>query len=338
MGRLVSLNKNSYSSAKIAVESGRLYGYEKIRELSELEFDEILRYLEEHGFRKSVDESFLRYDGFYLVERVLNEHLSDIYKKVFLGASKRNRELLDSYYLKYQIHNFMVILRCKVSQEEDYEVYLIGDSRRKMKYIKAWEMPNIEGALVYISKKLKFDENKVLKAYEKGLYELENYLYMQYYRRLNSKWFKFNSVDEGAFVKFIRNYIDLLNARTFVKLKVENSKELYFSELYIEGGKLSLGDFEVLSSKSIRETMDFFKEKFGDLQLDIEASLVESLDRGVSVHKKRSESLFRKAKFGSPFYALRFLFKLEREMGMLRILLKAKFLNLSKEEVLDLIS
>lgn len=337
MTKTINLKKSSYSSARISVKRGELYGDEKLKELVNLKFDEILRYLEEHGFRKSVDKAYLQYKGFYLIERVLNDHLSKVYKSVFSGSSKANKILLDSYYLKYQVHNLMVVLRCKLSKEEDFEAYLIGDERRKSKYIKAFEMPNIEDALIYMSKKLKFDDKIVLENYKKGIFELENYLYRQYYEKLKSLKFKYNNSDEKSFFKFIRDYIDLLNARTFLRLKVEEKNALMFEDLFIIGGKLQFDDFDNLNTKNMKEILDFFKIFFGDIDLSLDSLSIDSLDKRISIHKKKSENLFKKANFGSPFYSLRFLFKIEREMGILRVLLKSKHLNLDKEEILNLI-
>lgn len=334
--KLINLNRSAYSSAKISVNRGKLYGEEKIKELSKLEFDEILRYLEEHGFRSSVDKSYLQYQGFYLVERVLNDYLSKIYSSVFSGATKKNKMLLEAYYLKYQVHNMLVVIRCKLSQEEDFEAYLIGDDRRKQKYIKAYEMPNVEDSLDYMSKKLGFDEVKVLEAYKSSVYELENYLYKEYYMKLSSHKFKYNGIDEKAFISFIQEYVDLLNTRSFLRLKSEES-DLSFSQIYLEGGKLNLDVFNKLSDKKLEECLEFFKKTFGDVNFSLDVLSVDSIDKRISLHKKKAENIFQKAKFGSPFFALRFLFKVEREMSLLRILLKAKYLKLNEEEVSELI-
>lgn len=332
MAKLIKLKKDSYNCAKLAVASGKLYGTDKIKELLNLEFDEILRFLEEQGFRSSVDKAYLKYEGFYLVERILNDHLSKIYKTVFSGASKTNQKLLESYYLKYQVHNLLVVLRCKISQEKEFETYLIGNSSRKEKYIKAYAMPNVEDALVYLVKKLGFDHKIALEEYKNGLYNLENYLYKTYYSKLNELNFKFNGVDEKHFSTFIKNYIDLLNARTYLRLKIEDSKELKFENFYMFGGKLVLGDFTSIDSNSIEETLDFFNQTFGSVQ-GLDSTSVASLDKRISLHKKDGEGLFSGVKFGSPFYALKFLFKVEKEMNNLRVLLKSKYLKLEKSEI-----
>lgn len=335
MTKIINLKKDPYSSAKISVANGKLYGKDKIQELTKMNFDEILRYLEENGFRTSVDKSYLQYNGFYLVERVLNDHLSNIYKSVFTGTCKQNRKLLESYYLKYQIHNVLVILRCKISDEKEFEPYLIGDSSKKAKYIKAYDMPNIEDALVYLVKKLKLDSKVALEEYSKGLYALENYLYKTYYSKLNELNFKFNGSDERHFSSFVRNYIDLLNARTYIRLKAEDVK-IDFKENFMIGGKLLISSFTDLDSKSVEETLKEFEKIFGSIE-GIESLTIESIDKRISKHKKNTQEEFKLIQFGSPFFALKYLFRVEREIGQLRILLKAKYLDLDQEELMRLL-
>lgn len=335
MANVIKLKKDSYNSAKISVVSGNLYGTEKIHELVKLNFDEILIYLEEHGFRSSVDKSYLQYDGFYLVERVLNDHISDIYTKVFRGCSDANKILLDSYYLKYQIHNILVVLRCRSTNEKEIETYLIGDSKQKYKYLKAFEMPVIEDALSYMVKKLDIDESESLKHFKVGIYDLENYLYKTYYTKLNDLEFKYNKSDEKVFSNFVRTHIDLLNIRTFLKLKTENI-EFNFEDFYISGGKFGYPKFKDLTEKTLEETIKYFTEHFGNIE-KVETDSFENLDKQILLHKQSASQIFKKIKFGSPFFALKFLFKVEKEMNQLRTLLKAKYLNLSDEGIKELL-
>ena len=38
----------------------------------------------------------------------------------------------------------MALIRCKLSNDLEFESYLIGDERKKEKFIKAFEMPNLD--------------------------------------------------------------------------------------------------------------------------------------------------------------------------------------------------
>ena len=137
MRKIVRLKNNSYHSAKISVLRGHLYGQEQLENFAQMSFDEILKFMEENNFKEEIDKSYFKYEGFYLIEKILNNYLSNIYKKVFLSATKENRKLFDAYYLKYQIHNLMVLVRCKIANEKEIEAYLIGDARKISKFLKA---------------------------------------------------------------------------------------------------------------------------------------------------------------------------------------------------------
>lgn len=335
MGRIIGLTKKSYHSSKIAVGKGSIYSDEKINSFVNMGFDEILKIMEEGKFKKAVDKSYSLYEGFYLVEKILNDYLSDIYSKVFLSASKDNRVLFEEYYLKYQIHNLMVLIRCKISNEEDITPYLIGDSRKKSKFVKAYEMTSTEDAIVYICKKLRIDEVLVLEKYKESIFELENYLYKVYYDRLSKFNFRFNHRDERSFVKFVRKYIDLINSRTFSKISREDSK-IKFSEVFVVGGSLPLSFFENLDFKN---KSSYQERMIQVLNFDSNEEFLSTgfYDKKISEHKKSASSVFNKSQFGSPFYAFRFLFDVEREVSKLRILLKAKTLGLTSDEVRDLL-
>lgn len=335
MVKLINLKKGSYESAKISSKKGKIFGDEKINEFLKFSFDEALKYLEEHGFRDSVDSSYLQFKGFYLIERVFNLHTSKIYKNVFQSASKKNKILLNAYYLKYQIHNTMVVVRCYLSKEKDIESFLIGDERRKEKYIKAFEMPNLDDALTYISKKLGFDTEEVLLANKKGIYELENYLYKKYYEKLMNFKFKYNNLDETKFFNFLRTYIDLINSRTLIRLKSENIKTLNFKEVYIEGGNLNLEFYNDLTSSDINTILTKINEQFGKIEKTQNA--ISEIDKKISQHKANGNDILGSVHFGSPFYSLKYLFEIETEINKLRTILKAKYLGLKESEIRGLI-
>jgi len=309
----MKLQKNSCHSARISANKHLLYTDEVIQRLAELSFEEILKYMEEHHYTKSIDMSCTRYEGFYLIERLLNEHASDIYTKVIEAAPKKNKEFLELYYLKYQIHNLMVIIRCKLADEKNYKAYLIG--HKKEKFHKAFGM-ELKDAIRYLCTKLKINPDEVLDKIN-DLFTLENHLYYLYYERLNKITLKYNNKDEKIFVEYLRHYIDLLNARTLLKLLDEKQD---FKELYLQGGNISYEEFAKANSKE-----------------DIEKLIgtQEDLDETINAHKKQDH--FKKIRFSSPFYPLKFLFAMEKEIAQLRVLLKAKYSGLSTEETKQLI-
>lgn len=336
MAKFVQLKRKAFDSAKVAAMKGKLFGDEKLKEFSRMSFEQILKYLEEHDYKQSVDTSYIDFEGFYLIERVLNTHLSKVYTDVFAYSSKETKKLLEKYYLKYQIHNLMALARCRIADESELEPYLIGDERKKEKFLKAYEMPDVEDALVYLSKKLGLDSKMVVEMHSKGLYELENYLYGKYYESICSVKFIYNNLDERKFILFISEYIDLINARTFIKLKLEDLN-ISFEEIFVLGGNLNREYFEKLSNESVENILSELKKDFEEIKSCKEHSCVASIDRAISLLKEDSILRFKIASFGSPFYILRYLFEVEREMGKLRIILKGKYLGLDENKLEELV-
>lgn len=321
MSSTISLKKGTYEAAKLSSIKSQLPNAKAISSLSTFTYEEILKYLEEHGFKEVIDNSYLSYEGFYLIEKILNDYLSQLYTKFFKATSKNNQKFLESYYLKYQIHNVMATLRCKISSSQDLHPYLIGDEHRKEKYLKALSM-STNDALEYLSKKLSFDPQKVHFYYEKGLFELENYLYAQYYNRLFENLPSYSKVEDKKYVKFLKTYVDLLNLRT--KLVVENEETSLFDELFISRGTISKNEF----NNSIQEVFKITNARLG-------SSLKKPVDVDIAIsnHKNLAASEFSNVSFGSPYALLGFFFTLENSIGQIRKLLKAKYMGLSEKEL-----
>lgn len=330
----INLKKSTYQAAKVSVMKGDLFGEEKISSLSNLTYEEILKFMEENGFKDSIDSTYLEFEGFYLIEKILNTHMSKIYSRIFNSASIQNKKLLDLFYQKYQIHNLLVVLRCKKSNEKDISPYLLGDQRKQEKFFKAFEMP-IKDSLIYMLKKINIDYVKGIEIFENGdIFELENFLYSQYYQKLISTNFHYNKKDEKKFFIFNRKYIDLINYRTLIKLKIENNPELKFENLFIPGGNFTLKTYTSFDELDIEESL----KKLSALEKDTQFNSPNSLDKSINELKNKSKNLFSRVTFGSPFYVLKFLFEAENEMSRLRTLLKAKYLKLSKEDIDNIIN
>jgi vacuolar-type H+-ATPase subunit C/Vma6 len=122
-----------------------------------------------------------------------------------------------------------------------------------------------------------------------------------------------------------------------MKLKSDDMNVDLFEQLYITGGSLKFNFFEKLYEKSINESLIEFNTIFGDIENCEDERCVATIDRRINVHKIKARDVFRTARFGSPFYALKYLFDVEREMSKLRILLKAKYLKMDDKEISELI-
>lgn len=321
----LQLQKNAYHSARISANKHFLYGEKTISKLCTKSFDEILKYMEENNYEKSINLSYTRYEGFYLVERLLNEHASMIYSKVIKTAPKNNKAFLELYYLKYQIHNFMVYVRAKLAKETEYKAYLIGEEHKKEKFLKANSMELVDG-VKYLCQKLSLDSEPVLEKLKEDLFSLENYLYYHYYERLHKITLTYNNREEKTFIKYLRSYVDLLNARTFLKVAQEKQQ---FKDLFLLGGDIPYEAFEKIDTNN-----KDYHQKIRDL---VKVSDDEALDETINAHKRRSEQYFKQIRFASPFYPLKYLFTMEKEISQLRVMLKAKYSGLAEAQVRELV-
>ena len=322
----ILLKKASFESGKISSIKEGLINDNDIEYLKGQSFPEILKFLEENGFSEAVDSSYLNYEGFYLVERVLNEYLSSMYEKFFSTTSKENRGFLELFYFKYQIHNFLAVFRCRMSGENDVEPYLIGEKRRKDKFIKAFSMTD-EDAIKYLSKKLNLDGGGVLEFYKKGLFELENYLYKMYYERLVKGMPVFDKRQDKKYEEFIRKLLDLINLRIYCVLN-EESVDL-FNELFVNGGYISQEEFGKLSR-------DRLFSKIGK-SVGCKIGSNYEVDKVLSFHKRKGGEEFNELPFSSPYRMLGFFLYLESIVGVVRTILKAKYMGMSREEVDNLL-
>ena len=55
------------------------------------------------------------------------------------------------------------------------------------------------------------------------------------------------------------------------------------------------------------------------------------------MHKAKAEEILGSVQFGSPFFSLKYLFEVEKEINKLRTILKAKYLKLPENEIRGLI-
>lgn len=338
MVKFLKFSKHSFESGKLGVKKSQLFSLEKLHELENLSFDELLKFLEEHGFREEIDTSYLSYQGFYLIEKILNDHLSKEYGDVFSISSTHLKSFLSSFYFKYQIHNFMVVVRCFDSGEKDISPYLIGNSFEKVKFLKAFEMPSKEDSFIYLAKKLSLDSTKVLEEYSKGIYYMENYLYSQYYSRLFSTKLRFNFLDEKKYLSSIKKTVDLLNVRTYLRLRIQELDSLNFSDFFVIGGKYTQSYFTSLDFLEFLEVISKLMEEFEvSSSCDAKNCLVE-FDLLLSKQKKKFQSTLSSSSFGSPFYILKYFLDLEAQMNELRILLKSKYLGMEKKELHEVLS
>lgn len=149
---------------------------------------------------------------------------------------------------------------------------------------------------------------------------------------------QYNKHDENKYLKIITHQIDLLNARTFLRLKKEEVSEESkdsFSFL-IPSGDIPFSLFKDLENKTFEEAFQIVKKVVKE-ECGEEIADLEDMDAALMRAKIHAQKLLHSVQFGSPFYVMKYLFDAEREVSRLRILLKAKYLKVEDEKIAELI-
>jgi hypothetical protein len=338
-----TLKREPFMSAKISVLKSNLFDNDKINELLNLSFEEILVKLDESEFKITIDKLYGKYSGFYLIEKIINDYLSKISQKIIKGVSNENKEFIESFEFNSQIENFLVLLRIKhLNLNEDIDLYLKGSENKKKIFIEAVNFSKVEDVILFVSKKLGLHSKKILEIYNRNFFQLENYLYKHYYRNLMRNVLKisYNNRDEKIFINFLRRQIDILNIRTVLFLSeiddVKKKEEL-FENLYTYDAKIK---FEKLKNVLVKN------EKVGEKLLIIANNIhpklkiekIEDIDKLKVLNLNLLLTKFRAIKFSSPFYPIKYLFELRQNLEKIKIILKAKQIKLDKKEIGGLIS
>ncbi|MFT4244657.1 MAG: V-type ATPase subunit [Candidatus Woesearchaeota archaeon] len=296
-------NKDMYVAAKISVINQELNEIFSTKQIERASFTEALSLLERNSTKVSLDNSVISLDfkknSIGIVEQFINSYASQVYEKIFKASTQDLKELLTTYYLKYQIHNIIVTLRCIASNNSnDIRTYLIGNKIQKEHCIKATGF-NYEGALKYFSTKFKFPKNLLKFNSIDSIIYLETGLYKWYHEELQN--FLVEHYNNSIIQKEHRKHIDVLNMK-LLKILTE-LKDFDIEDLFILGGT----------------------KKIDSLKIEgIELNEIEDLQRAFK------EDVYKKTKlrgFGTHFMILNFLQKFEIKLQDVSRILKKKALQ-----------
>lgn len=291
-----------YVAAKVAVINRELQELFTTDDIKRASFSEALTLLEKQSTKLSLDNSIHSQDfkknsiGF--VEQFMNNYSSFIYEKIFKASKGDLKELLNTYYLKYQIHNIIVTLRCIASSQKDVSLYLIGNKVQKEHCIKAVGY-SYDEALKYFSTKFKFPKSLLEFNSIESIMQLETTLYKWYHEQLQTLLCK--KYEGSILQKEHKNHIDVINKK--IKKLGEEIEEFNSEEFFIKGG------YEKIESIS---TKDVNFEELDELQRTFKINIYE---------KTKFEQ------FGTHFMILNFLQKFELNIREISVMLKEKALQ-----------
>ncbi len=340
------LKREPYMCAKISVLKSNLLSDESLNEFVNLSFEEILLRLQESQFSFSIDKSYSKYDGFYLIENILNSYLSKISQKILTGVSKQNKELIEKFEFNYQIENFLIILRMRyLNLKEDITVYLRGDDKKKKFYIEANNFSRVEDIILFISKKLNLNSKEILEIYNRNFFQLENYLYKNYYKNLINLNLKYNKKDEKLFSEFLKRQLDITNIGSVLFLSeiddIKKREEL-FDNLYTQnngGSKIKKEDLkQILIKTNIIEMKKELLSLANNIHPKLKIDNISQIDDLKFFNMNLLLVKFRILKFSSPFVPIKYLLELRRNLEKIKIILKSKQMKVDKSVIEGLLN
>ncbi|HID43496.1 MAG TPA: V-type ATP synthase subunit C, partial [Archaeoglobaceae archaeon] len=112
----------AYIVARVRVMKKRLLPSEEFRKLLNMDFHEIIRYLEETDYKKEIDELSYKYTGPRLMDFALSLNLFRTYNRIAEVSFGTARELILEYLKRWDIWNIINILRGKMAKVSDEEI------------------------------------------------------------------------------------------------------------------------------------------------------------------------------------------------------------------------
>ena len=199
-----------------------------------MDFDEIIRYLQETEYKREIDEMGYKYTGPRLLDYALTLNLGRTYKKIMDVSFGQAKEIISAYLRRWDIWNIMAIVRGKISGVPDQE-------------IEEALVPVGEYSIDFYKSLIAKDLDEIVKTFEgtpyyealskvgtASLSEVEDEMYKIYYSRILRE--KPSDLALKLFIDFIRMEIDIKNIKTILRLKREGISTDEIMKRIIPGG------------------------------------------------------------------------------------------------------
>ena len=224
----------AYIVARVKVMKRRLIPSEEYRKLLNMDFNEIVRYLEETEYKREIDELAYKYSGPRLLDYALTLNLGRTYKKIQDVSFGVAKDLITEYLRRWDIWNIINIIRGKMAgvSPEEIEESLVPVGEYTLDFYKSLipkEIDEIvktfEGTPYY---------SALSKIGSEPLSVVEDELYKIYYHQILKE--RPSDFALKLFVDFIKMEIDIKNIKTILRLKREDVSTDEIMKRIIPGG------------------------------------------------------------------------------------------------------
>ncbi len=253
---MISRTKAAYAYivARTKVMKSKLLKAEDFRKLLNMNFDEIMRFLEETEYKKEIDEMAYKYTGPKLLDYSLFSNLAKTYRKIYSVSFGDAKTLIGNYLRRWDVWNLINIIRGK-------------NANLPSEMIEESLVPAGEFSSDYLRSLLAKDINEIVKELEGTPYHetlskigsvpmsvIEDELWKLYYKYLLAT--KASDFESRVFLNFVKMEIDLRNVKTLLRLKAEGDTADEIIARIVPGGyELTEDEARKLATMSFDEML-----------------------------------------------------------------------------------
>ena len=224
----------AYIVARVKVMKRKLIPSDEFKKLLNMDFNEIVRYLEETEYKKEIDELAYKYSGPRLLDYALTLNLGRAYKKIRDVSFGMAREIITTYLRRWDIWNIITIIRGKMAgvPPEEIEEALVPVGEYTLEFYKSLIVKELDEIIKTFEGTPYY--SALSRVGSEPLSVIEDELYKTYYHQILRE--KASDLALKLFVDFIRMEIDIKNVKTILRLKREDIPAEEIMRRIIPGG------------------------------------------------------------------------------------------------------
>lgn len=323
-----------YTYARVSVMKSELIRPPQWQNLLKMGANEILRYLQDGGYKTEIDELGADQRDLAALEMTMNRNLMRTCAKLKRISDEKVQEVLRVYLQRYDMENFKTIIRGKMTGIEDEEigqVLMPSVNYPKEYFTGLLEKEKVEDVLEALPFDIHVDANA-------ELFQIENELDRTYFGNLFELSKRLAGQGE-AMKEFIRAELAILNIKMILRMKREQFKKEEIAYYLIHP---DLGIEKLVEKETVRDMMKAL-HKMGYTSITGDESLPEE-ERVTQLEAELDTTLLKKEVLLMHQFPLTvnvilgFMFAKEIEVKNLKVLVKGKRLGLQENYLSTLLA
>ncbi len=333
-----------YVTARVKGKKKNLLGPDAYPKLMKMEPSQIARLLGETTYREEMLALAPHYSGSELIEKALNMNLARIYRDILKFSKGDLKHMVEEYLDMWDVRNIKTIIRGVehgIPREEIIESLVPAGSFSQdfLEDLAAEESTELVIGLLEqrgfaVPPKGMMDRF----ANTRDLSEIEDFYDRDYYITLLDA-INGNSKPMKIYRLFIRQEIDVVNAKNMMKLKMEGMKPEKIMNYMIDGGALLPQDLlngisQMGADEALEEIKTLLKDELRGVSTDKGAQKIAlELDR----HLMRTSEKLSHIYPLSVLPVIDFIIRKKKEVDFIRIIVKGKDNRLPDEMIKELL-